>query len=394
MRLNHLVCFAIAGAFAMHATTGFGQSTSSSNGEFRYYYLEDADIEQPSTIAKVATNTKPKGEPGMLQSPQQYDKGSDFKGGSGCGCGNAKGSGCGCGAAKGSGCGCGATDGCDSGCSSGCCQRMNIKFGLLYLTRDNPNDVPVIQRAGVPIFRANQFDFDYEPGFELEVNRRLDSCTNLNVRYFQVDGFEDVAAVPYLAPDVLATAPPGIGIPGGPSTAFLQYRSELHSFEINRERRVSDQTTFSLGARYIEVDDTLRAAAPGFAAEINADNHLYGFQLGLNRSLRSRGQLELSGYSKMGLYTNFADQSATVPGLITGTSDGALTFVGEVGLVSDLRLNNRLSFVTDVRLLYLDGLALAADQLPLINGATGAVGRLDMSEVFYYGVFGGLQWAW
>jgi len=203
--------------------------------------------------------------------------------------------------------------------------------------------------------------------------------------------------------DLEGYVPPG-GI-GAPGVVTFQNKSELHSGEINIWRPVSEWLNVSAGFRWAELDDRLEQAfvVPGVTLNFRTDalNHLYGFQVGADALLWMGEKCEISGIAKAGIYGNSADQSTTEAVLPVGFSgaggirDDGTAFLGELGVKGKWQIKPTINLVAEYRLMWIDGVALAPDQLlhtpsPFPAGTT-VPRRLDRSTVFYSGAFIGLE---
>ena len=102
----------------------------------------------------------------------------------------------------------------------------------------------------------------------------------------------------------------------------------------------------------VDFSDTLHATSvaptPDDFFTIDADNHMYGFQLGFDAELiNCAGQFHIDSIFRCGLLFNSADQTTSVPvfaGLPPGVlatnvsaNDDHTTFLGELGLDGRLK---------------------------------------------------------
>ncbi len=275
--------------------------------------------------------------------------------------------------------------------------------GALFMGRSDPNSVPLLlSAAGATKFNAQQMDFNVATGLEIGASRET-QYGRVEFRYFQIDGWNAVGNTPFLAADFEGYVPPaGIGAPG---VATFQNKSELHSGEINIWRPVSEWLNVSAGFRWAELDDRLEQAfvVPGVTLNFRTDalNHLYGFQVGADALLWMGEKCEISGIAKAGIYGNSADQSTTEAVLPVGFSgaggirDDGTAFLGELGVKGKWQIKPTINLVAEYRLMWIDGVALAPDQLPHtpspFPAGTTVPRRLDRSTVFYSGAFIGLE---
>ena len=169
------------------------------------------------------------------------------------------------------------------------------------------------------------------------------------------------------------------------------YGSEFHSGEFNIRKRCDECLTWVAGMRIVDFSDTLVTSTTAPTAReyytIDADNHMFGFQFGFDAELiNCDGQFHIDSIFRVGMLFNRADQTTRVP-VFAGLPPGApvanasanenhTTFLSEIGLRAVYELNNRVSIGTGYHLIWLEGLALAPDQIPATS-LTGGNTTLD-----------------
>ena len=191
-----------------------------------------------------------------------------------------------------------------------------------------------------------------------------------------------------------------------PGTVYqLDYSSELQSFEFNLRRRSHECLTWVAGFRWIELSDELAAYStmPSVAEfySVDADNHLYGIQVGANATLlQPTPRFRVDSIFRMGLMGNAADQTTRAPALanLNGvvdqvSADGSQTsFLAELGLRGVIQLTSGWSVYGGYQVMWLDGLALAPEQIPVTNMIAPGSARLDDDgELLFHGGVVGLQ---
>ena len=163
------------------------------------------------------------------------------------------------------------------------------------------------------------------------------------------------------------------------------------------------------GIRYLDIGGELNILAQRYenggvedgSYNIQASNHLIGGQLGarLRRTVNRFGW-ELTG--KAGVYANDAEQTQTVidypnfPLRPTTTASGCNTaFVGEINVSGIYRLSETWSAKAGYNAIWIEGLALAPDQLDF-NFATSPSGNLLHSSggLLLHGANLGLEARW
>lgn len=277
-----------------------------------------------------------------------------------------------------------------------CCPLLTVRGGAVFLRRENGSNLGIV--AGTPSLGTNDLDFDYEIGPMVSVIRHgvLGSCWDLELTYFGVDN--DATATTADA-DAIASTPAIFVIGVAPAT--LDYDSRLHSTEVNLRRQWNDWLTVLGGFRWVELGDDLNGNIDGGLATFGYDvnNHLYGFQIGLDARLWERGAFSLEAYGKAGIYGNSSDVDATTVGVggalpLVSVSDSQTAFIGDAALTGVYNLTDRWSLRGGYQVLWVDGVALAPAQLNDVNIATG-IGAVDMGNTaFYHGFTVAAQYWW
>lgn len=183
---------------------------------------------------------------------------------------------------------------------------------------------------------------------------------------------------------------------------------QLHSFEVNRVWQTGNWTLLG-GFRYLRLWDTydLQAGDPDTSASVYhlaAANNLFGGQAGARRT----GQLwkmEWDAGGKIGLYGNGASQSQYVTDFPNPepvyflrapvSSDESLaSFVGEINLNAGIPLTNWLTARAGYNFLWVEGVALAANQMDFTDTASSGTGTNTTGGVFMHGANVGLEARW
>ncbi len=223
---------------------------------------------------------------------------------------------------------------------------------------------------------------------------------DLEVAYFQVNGFAAHFAVPgtsFLVTDVN-------GANFAIDDAAARYASALYSGEVNVRHEYTDWLTLLAGFRMVQLNEHYSVAGPGanvpdtqIAFDANAFNHLYGFQLGADvRVIDFGGPLQISALCRAGIYGNVASQNShqvnTDPDNFTDQTLAAkgqrAAFLGEAGVVAVYALTRHVAFRASVDMAWLEGVALAPEQIGANDFTAGTTSVITNGGVFYYG--GGL----
>jgi len=183
-----------------------------------------------------------------------------------------------------------------------------------------------------------------------------------------------------------------------------RYTSALYSGELNVRRQYSDWLTLLAGFRMVELDEHYRGAGIDLqtlgqtdSILTNTFNHLYGFQIGADGEIFNRGgPLRINVVCKAGILGNAAYQNyhrtettstSTLDDALAARSFAQATFLGETGLVVTYAVNKHLAFRGSYEAMWLNGVALAPEQISSVNLRLGDLINTS-GGVFYHG--GGL----
>lgn len=291
-------------------------------------------------------------------------------------------------------------------CYNVCCgPRWTASLEVLALDQSAPRSQTLLSDAiGGEVFNASSLNLGTQAGprFNLIRHGFLRSSWDLEFGYFHVDSWNASAAFPaaggpyFLAVDgnTLANSPV--------NSANFNYGSKLYSTELNLRRQRSDWFTVLAGFRYLEYEDLYNAAgtfAGGpYTHTVDANNHLYGFQLGADVRLWNRGgPFTVDGIVKGGIYYNAADQFSTVTA--GGTSfDSAqsshTSALVELALKANYRLSRVWSVQAGYQLMWLEGVARAPEQIPSTDLVLGGSVLNTGGSPFFHGGFAGLTASW
>jgi len=257
------------------------------------------------------------------------------------------------------------------------CPLWTIRAGAVILTRSDPEDPTGMLAA---LNDGETPEFDWAVGPDISIIRHLGGCHSLEVRYFGALDFQI---------DQELDPVPGVSL-------NTDYSSRLNSTEINLRRAASPRLTWLAGFRWIELheefDQDIDVFGTAIDVDTNVDNHLYGGQVGADVNLlRDWCCWSVDAVFKAGAYANYADRDLQVAvngqpvaGIVTDDSEAA--FVGEIGIVAAYDLGNCWAVRGGYQLLWIDGAALADEQITL---------DLEMSgDVLYHGALIGLERSW
>jgi len=280
---------------------------------------------------------------------------------------------------------------------------------------------------------ASQLHFEFQPGAEFALVRRISDDWKLEARSVQIEGLAKRQGLNVTAPPVnLNDMGPNIGGYGtnprtifyaAPGTAFdLFYKSGMLSVECMLWRRLNDSLRIGGGFRWIEFYDDisiygffggseLERRFPPVAStlEFDAKNDLYGLQIAGEGRLWPRQRLNIEAIVRAGIYGNAARQSSLFDQQIVhirgaaSASGSALAFGGDLNVVANLKLSNRFSLQGGYNLMWLQGLALGSHQVSNTSALNTSAGestmtgqtRLDTGGgIFAHGPTFGLKFLW
>lgn len=250
------------------------------------------------------------------------------------------------------------------------------------------------------ILNADDLDMGVHAGFDVSLLRRLGNRFGIETRYFGIDGW-DGQAVAITTPGSLLqvnSTPPRFPEAG----TFVEgcYASGLHNLEINGHWLLREHCALLAGFRYAELDEGLAIGSAGaanpFTYETTTRNRLYGFQLGTAfAAWDGGGPLSVEGVLRSGLFGNRATQRSVWDGgaALPPVSDAAseIAFIGELGVIGSYGLTDHLSVRGGYRLLWIDQVALATEQVA-VSDFTSLRGIDATGDAFYHGVFVGLEY--
>ncbi len=321
---------------------------------------------------------------------------------------------------------------CD-GCYGGACQGFGCGGGLFGL-RGNPCFRPRLTAhlgwvsllrsdaegqtlfttiGGVPLFDAQDFDFDYESGVDTSFVYDRGGRWQIEGRMLWIEE-TDSTGMYFNGPlgGALATTPPTFYT--GAANALVTYRSELQSMEANLRGYLDGPLRYTVGFRYLQYDESLNAnlaafpiGAVGALVDAGSENKLYGLQVGVaSNALFCVPQtgFRIDGFAKTGVSDNSAKSRLSLqqpPGAFLGTAmdaDQELAFISELGLYGSVSVTRNISIRAGFQLLWMEGLALAPEQIP-VTGRLNAGGvtptSIDLDGgVFYQGWNAGVTGHW
>jgi hypothetical protein len=304
----------------------------------------------------------------------------------------------------------------ETDCEVDNCDESPLLYGFadaLFLARDNrtSNTTAILVQGeggpaiGTPLQNSGDARFNMEPGISAMLGIHVDECRAWEFGYFGIFDWDASTAV---------TNANSLAIPGDLGLASLDYfasdrialsyNSRLHNAEINH---VWDGELVSLiaGFRYLSLDEdfilnSTDADSGASDYRIRTTNDLFGGQLGA-RFEGGDGDWSWSATGKAGIFGNDAFQAQSVadfpPAFFlrpeTGRRSGGVAFVGDVNCTLAYQITDALSARIGYNVLFIEGVALAPDQLDFSDTPTsGQV--LRRSGLFAHGANAGVGFTW
>jgi len=323
---------------------------------------------------------------------------------------------------------------CDLGCCPSCrCPRWTASADFIILDRIGSVNQTLVERVplsvpyldvpktpGVEAFNANDFQQGSAGGPRLGLIRHGDSGYDLELSYFQIDGWSSDRSV---GPDnpidwLVMRAPGGFTQtnqePQLASQAMVwDYATKLYDAELNVRWNPSSRVTVLAGFRWVNLGEKLVGTLDPvtFSWEpstwnfwnTTTTNNLYGFQIGADGKLFERGRFSIGGLVKAGIFDNDAEQTTEVSVIAkqertASASTNHAAFVGETGLQCKYQVTERLLLRAGYEAIWLQGVALAPGQIQrtqtdLRTISVQALGVNCDSSVFYHGATAGLEYS-
>ncbi len=191
----------------------------------------------------------------------------------------------------------------------------------------------------------------------------------------------------------------------GDGVMLSEYRSTFISMEYNFRRRRSENLTTLWGFRWINLDEDYdyTVIAPGgpqvLAGLTEAHNNMFGLQVGAEALIYESDCLRLEGGIRAGAYWNMAAHDSALAGVpapgVAVVVDYAdeMAFHGEVEFTGVYQLTDLWWGRLGYQFMWMEGVALAPDQISAMNLAT--MNGIDLEgSPFYHGALAQLERRW
>ncbi|MBM3998826.1 MAG: hypothetical protein FJ297_04655 [Planctomycetes bacterium] len=323
---------------------------------------------------------------------------------------------------------------------------FDVAVDFMYLTREDTgrtvnfmSDGPAGMGAPFIVLSTDNLDFDQGAGFRFSAALQVGASSALEFGYFGLFNWASAAAVTSPTDDLYSVMsdygnnpPPQVGPPivrGGftdtdsAEYGSIEYSSNFDSLELDFRRRWMApncrlQGSWLAGVRYFRLEEQFRhntrvnypdpngGGAPPITGYMNYNvgtaNSVTGFQMGGDLWATLFPGIQVGSELKAGIFGNHADQvtlieAATLAGPLSETADrDSAAFIAEAGLMGNWRVNQHITLRGGYNFLYVDGVALAAENFnaapPFVAGRV--VGINSNGDVFYHGFNAGFEWMW
>ena len=210
---------------------------------------------------------------------------------------------------------------------------------------------------GAEMLNASDLEPDFAGGPRFGLVHHGDDGKDLEVSYFQIDGWNDFRGVGDPQSGTLQMVAPG-GFVQNPNDAgqgmYWLYSSQLYTTEVNVRWNRWDRVTVLAGFRWFDLAEDLQGIllpphthSTGSFWDSHTKNNLYGLQIGADVKLLERDRFSIDGLLKTGIADNHAEETTTVrmQRIQYEQSDSTdhLAFVGEIGVQCKYQVTRRLS---------------------------------------------------
>jgi hypothetical protein len=289
--------------------------------------------------------------------------------------------------------------------------RWTGRVGAVILQRGRLASEPLIIDGNGPpsppfvaIVNASDLNLPTSAGVDVGLIRHGEYF-DVDLRYFGIQGTATTG--PTLAPPGQFVVLPGsLPIPFPASTLYsVSYGTQLDSFEANLRRNVSQSLTILAGFRYLYFRDQFAVSVDSSVfpqstrVAFDGNNNLFGFQIGADGILWDNGnRFRIESAIKAGVYGNAAQNSVLLSNsspflLESKTSAQPTAFVGDLNFTGVYQLTDTWSVRAGYQLLWLAGVAVAADQAA--DTFSGSILAVNTSgNAFFHGALVGAECNW
>lgn len=308
------------------------------------------------------------------------------------------------------------------GCSPRCFPRWTASADFILLERIGSVPYTLVERVsggdpnrpGTEVLNATDLPQGFSGGPRVGLIRHGDGGYDLELSYFQIDGWSSSRSVYPPTPQdwrwlTMRCRGDFLQLNEGAGQGMVwQYGSRLYNAELNVRWNACNQVTMLAGFRWVRLQENLQGALepPTVSWEppfwnTTTTNNLYGVQIGAEGRLFERGRFSIDGLVKAGIFDNNAEQFTGVSTIKvvrpSVASVNHAAFVGETGLRCRYEVTPRVALKVGYEAIWLQGVALAPGQIPETVMSTPttaqALGVNCNSGAFYHGATAGLEYS-
>lgn len=270
------------------------------------------------------------------------------------------------------------------------------------------NQTVVTNTAGVAL-TTQDFDFDWKVGPSFVLGYRPTPKDAWELTYFGLQDFDENKPLVSQTSDL--SLPGDLGALAGlhfsgADAMDVTYTSIIQDAEVNYFWFPGSQRvlTFMTGFRYFRMDERfdISSTVTGVGTsdyDIHSVNNLYGWQLGTRiQEHYYRFGYQITG--KAGAYGNNIDMRqlagnvGEAPIRNAGSDEGHWAFIGQVDATISYRICKNWSALAGYEALWIDGVALAPDQLDFTNNPNSGTTLNHDGNVFMHGGHVGIACRW
>ncbi len=316
------------------------------------------------------------------------------------------------------------------------CPQLYVQVGALFMQQVSQfsQNQPIVldPNTGNTFISTSNINSNFIPGLQATAGFRLNNGQTIEADYFGLYGGSTTATA--IKPDANAFLTFPNNLAGNAFVAIenanVNYTSEINSFALNLPccsgcssagcdscacdayqfgQSKSQSITWFSGFRYLNVNQRLNIVSQRTVANaieqgsynVRTQNNLFGGQLGA-RLRRTSGRLGWDASGFAGVFGNSAQQTQSVTDFpnfalrpSVTDSKGGVAFVGGGNLSGLYSLTKALNLRAGYNTIWIEGLALAPDQLDFNLAAAQAGSRINNNGgMFLHGANVGLEARW
>jgi hypothetical protein len=289
---------------------------------------------------------------------------------------------------------------CHGGCRPGC--LWALEADALVLWRNNIAGQPLlVDDVGAVALDAGDVHTAAAAGPRIGLVRSVGCGRAVELSYFNVGGIQGSTAT--TATGGGTYTPVGLADIAFADIEEAEYtsRGQIKSLEFNYRWCQGRRVIWLAGARWVEWNElaSVDMQPSGDAIQTRAGNDLYGGQFGCRLRLWDLGKWQFTGVGKAGAFGNTSYQR-TIANIGVdefgplGADDTGIAFFGEIGFNSTLWLTEWLAWRAGYNFFWLEGVATAPQQFPLVNYGSDTASINTNGSVFLQGFSTGLEARW